>query len=389
MRIAILTSGIMPVPAVQGGAVENLIDFYLERNNICCEHDITVYSVWHPSVRKHPALQSKYNHYVYIDMSSLLAKYRKYIYQKLQQDEYYHYSIEYFFEQAYKNLQQEKYDLIIIENRPGYILKLKERTTTPCILHLHNDFLNKNTKCANEIIAGYDKIISVSNYITNRVKEVNPTFSDKCHTVYNAIDTALFQKTTPADRESIGLKDSDFVIVYSGRLTEEKGILQLVMAIKRLDMIPNLKLLVIGANAYGNDTQHTPLIEQLKREASDIRDKVVFTGFVSYSKIPSFLKLADIAVVPSMWEEPFGLTVVEAMAAHLPLIATRSGGIPEICENNAIIVEREDIVDNLTSAILDLYLHPEKREAMGKASLAHSAYYNKQRYAEDFFKAIG
>ena len=69
----------MPVPAVQGGAVENLIDFYLERNNICCEHDITVYSVWHPSVRKHPALQSKYNHYVYIDMSSLLAKYRKYI----------------------------------------------------------------------------------------------------------------------------------------------------------------------------------------------------------------------------------------------------------------------------------------------------------------------
>lgn len=322
-------------------------------------------------------------------MNSLVAKCRKYRYQKLQQDNYYHYNIEYFFEQAYKKFRQEKYELIIVENRPAYIMKLRERTDTPCVLHLHNDFLNKNTKCANEMIAGYDEIVSVSNYITNRVKEVNPAFSYKCHTVYNAIDTALFQKAIPAERESIGLKDSDFVIVYSGRLTEEKGILQLVRAIKQLDMIPRLKLLVIGANAYGNDQQRTPFMKQLEGESSDIKNKIVFTGFVNYAKMPYLLKMADIAVVPSMWEEPFGLTVVEAMTAHLPLITTRSGGIPEICENNAIIVEREGIVSSLAAAILDLYQHPEKREAMSKASLAHSAYFNKQRYAEDFFKAIG
>ena len=89
-----------------------------------------------------------------------------------------------------------------------------------------------------------------------------------------------------------------------------------------------------------------------------------------------------------MWDEPFGLTVVEAMAAGLPLITTRSGGIPEICEGVATIVERENIVDNLANAILDLYQHPEKREAMSKASLERSKLFDKETYAKNFFAAI-
>ena len=76
---------------------------------------------------------------------------------------------------------------------------------------------------------------------------------------------------------------------------------------------------------------------------------------INYKNVPDYLHLADIAVLPSMWEEPFGLTIVEALAAGLPLITTRSGGIPEICEGIATIVERDNIVYNLASAILDLY----------------------------------
>ena len=80
MKIAILTSGILPVPAVQGGAVENLVDFYLEYNDKHRLHDITVYSVWHPDVEKHPALESKVNHYKYIKIEGCLAKVKKNIY---------------------------------------------------------------------------------------------------------------------------------------------------------------------------------------------------------------------------------------------------------------------------------------------------------------------
>jgi glycosyltransferase involved in cell wall biosynthesis len=89
-----------------------------------------------------------------------------------------------------------------------------------------------------------------------------------------------------------------------------------------------------------------------------------------------------------MWEEPFGLTVVEALAAGLPLIATNSGGIPEICAGVATIINRDNIVSNITTAILDLYEHPEKRRAMSEAALKRSKLFSKERYAREFFEAL-
>ena len=77
MKIAILTSGILPVPAVQGGAVENFLDFFLEYNHSHKLHDITVYSVWHPAVEHHPALQSEVNHYRYVKVDTPWAKMKK------------------------------------------------------------------------------------------------------------------------------------------------------------------------------------------------------------------------------------------------------------------------------------------------------------------------
>lgn len=388
MKIAILTSGILPVPAVQGGAVENLIDFYLEYNDKCQLHDITVYSVWKSDVKRPVEKSSKVNHYHYIQLDGIWAKVKKYLYQRKHQNGYYHHSVEFFFEQAYKDLQKKDYDLIIIENRPGYALKLKERSKTPCFLHLHNDFLCTETHKAKDIYDGYNRIICVSDYIKKRVNHVSPTTQGKCMTVYNAIDLARFENALPVPKKDIGLSDDDFTIVYSGRLTEEKGILQLIQAIKQTDIIKNLKLLIIGASAYGKDKHPTSFIKRLEEESEPIKDRVVFTGFVNYERVPSYLKLADIAVVPSMWEEPFGLTVVEAMAAGLPLITTRSGGIPEICEGVATIVERDNIVDNLAAAILDLYQHPEKRKQMSVASLERSKMFDKEVYARNFFAAL-
>lgn len=387
MRIAILTSGVLPIPSVQGGAVENLIDFCLEYNDRHQLHDITVYSVYDPGVKRHPAYKSEVNHYRYIKTNGFIAKILKGIYLKIRGGrEYYHYSVEYFFERALWDLKRRKYNVIIVENRPAYALKLIGRTTAKLVLHQENDYLNDQTPYHQKIFDAFDLIINTSSYITKRVYTINPNDS-KCKTVLNGIDTKSFYCAKPFSRQQLELDEEDFVIVYSGRLTKEKGILELIQAIHQLNNA-NIKLLVIGADAYGAKQRTTKYIQKLQDEALKIQDSIKFTGFIDYQEVPSYLKMADIAVVPSMWEEPFGLTVVEAMAAGLPLITTRSGGIPEICEGVATIVNRENIVENFANAILDLYNYPEKRQAMAKASLERSKLFDKETYAKNFFAAI-
>ena len=76
------------------------------------------------------------------------------------------------------------------------------------------------------------------------------------------------------------------------------------------------------------------------------------------------------------------------MASGLPLITTRSGGIPEICEGVATIVDRENIVERLTDAILDLYHHPDKRKQMASAALERAKLFDKETYAKNFFTAL-
>ena len=388
MKIAILTAGVLPVPAVQGGAVENLVDFCLEYNDKYHLHDITVYSIAHPATKKHQALQSKSNHYYYVNTNSWIAKIKKKWYlRKHGGEEYYHYSVEYFFHEAYKYISRHHYDIIIIENRPAFALKLAGKTKAKLVLHQENDYLNLNLNGYSEIYKCYSCIINTSAFVTQSVLTIAPNDS-KCHTVLNGIDTQRFYKATAIPRHEIGLNDDQFVIVFSGRLTQEKGILELILAIKKVISTINCKLLIIGASAYGKDKHPTPFIQKLEQETEPIKDSVIYTGFVDYTQISSYLKAANIAVVPSMWDEPFGLTVVEAMAAGLPLITTRSGGIPEICEGVATIVERENIVENLANAILDLYQHPEKRQAMAKASLERSKLFDKETYAKNFFAAI-
>jgi glycosyltransferase involved in cell wall biosynthesis len=106
--------------------------------------------------------------------------------------------------------------------------------------------------------------------------------------------------------------------------------------------------------------------------------------------MPNYLQIADIAVIPSVWDDPFPTTVLEAQAMGLPIISTRRGGIPEeVTEESAILLDTDEcFVDNMATAIRDLYQHPEKRKALGQAGLLHSQYFNKERFAKDFFKAI-
>ena len=157
-----------------------------------------------------------------------------------------------------------------------------------------------------------------------------------------------------------------------------------------LDNYSNIKLLIIGSPFFGNTENEDDFVRELKLKAESIKERIIFTGFIPYSDMPQYLKLSDIAVIPSLWDDPCPNTVLEAQAMGLPIITTRRGGIPEeVTDKNAILLSTDEhFVDNLTSSIVDLYQHLDKRIQMSKASIENSKYYNHHRYAEDFFKAF-
>ena len=390
MKIAILTCGMLPIPAVQGGAVENLIDFYLEYNNKHHLHDITVYSPWDDKVDGHPALASKVNHYHYIDVSSLKARLERRLYGYFHHNEYYNYFIEYYFEKVYDDLKKKNFDYILIENGAGLAYKLSKRGYKNLILHMHNEVRESRAKYHEAVFSSFTKILTVSNYIKGKATTLFPV--NKIETVHNGIDLNKFTpKTEPCiNRQQLGFDNNDFVMVYSGRINKEKGVSELLDAILLLKDFPKIKLMIIGGTFFVNSNNEDKFIRALKNKAKNVEDKIVFTGFIPYEKIPEYLQLADVAVIPSIWNDPFPTTELEAQAMGLPIITTRRGGIPEeVSEKNAILLEAdEQLVINIVSAILDLYNHPEKRKQMAAASLERAHLFDKEKYAKKFFAAL-
>lgn len=389
MKIAILTSGILPIPAVQGGAVENLTDFYLEYNNRYRLHNITIYSIWHPDVKNHKAMKSEVNHYKYIKVEGWWAKIKKKLYYKKHGDEYYHYSIEYYLHEAIKDIRHKQYDIILMENRPGYALKLKDITTAQLVYHLHNEKLDKLTDKALEIYDAASLILTVSDYIKKCVQTIDPV-DNKTKTIYNGINLSAFTNDVKPNRYILGFHDEDFVLVFSGRVNRDKGIMELVDAMTIINDHQQIKLMVIGSTFFANETNDDEFTTKLKAKAESLKERIIFTGYIPYSNMPDYLKKADVAVIPSVWDDPFPTTVLEAQAMGLPIITTRRGGIPEeVTEKNAILLETdEDFVDKLAAAILDLYHNPEKRKQMSAASLERSKMFDKETYAKNFFSAI-
>ena len=91
-----------------------------------------------------------------------------------------------------------------------------------------------------------------------------------------------------------------------------------------------------------------------------------------------------------MWEELFGLVVPENMAAGLPLVVTKSGGIPEIVNNeSAFVVEKDqNLIKNLTDKLDLLIENPDLRRKMGEAGRKRAELFGMEKYLDNFFEIM-
>jgi len=157
-----------------------------------------------------------------------------------------------------------------------------------------------------------------------------------------------------------GIKDTDFVIGFLGRIVYEKGIEYLLDAIPYLDKsLPDFKILIGGdyQNVRGGSTY-----DQLRQKIAKYADKVAVTGFVPEAEKGLFFKSIDILVLPSIDPlEAFGIVQVEAMIAGKPVVASSLYGVREVIKNTKFgYTAEKKSAEDLAAKILLLHGNLQK-----------------------------
>jgi glycosyltransferase involved in cell wall biosynthesis len=276
------------------------------------------------------------------------------------------------------------------------IIKLFNPTTIIC-LQMHCEWLSQfATEASGRRLHEVDLIIGVSNFITESIKSRYPSIRERCHTVYNGVDAIRFSPSP----EVLAQNDGTRHLLFVARLSPEKGVHVLIQAFKilaesrpalRLDLVggaytqaylylapdPNDPVTVSLEPFYGSCLSdmvqrqfllhgQAYLNDLIAEAAGD--DRIIFHGAIPHGETIALYRRAAVVVLPSVWNEPSPLPAYEAAACGLPIVSTRSGGIPEIVEHGrtGILVRRGD-AQQLAQAISRVIDDPALAHAMGEA----------------------
>jgi glycosyltransferase involved in cell wall biosynthesis len=199
-----------------------------------------------------------------------------------------------------------------------------------------------------------DGIAGVSDYVRDRVSERLGVGAPYVRAIHNGVDLARFAPPPAARVPRVG----DVHVMTVARLCEEKGVDVLVRALAD-PSLSRARLTVVG------DGPELEPLAALSRSLG-VADRTSFLGL--RSDLQELLRDVDVFAHPAVWEEAFGLTVAEAMAAGCPVVATRTGATPELVADGetGVLVPPGD-PGALAAAIARLADDPALRERLGRA----------------------
>ena len=394
-KICIVSPDGFPVPAVKGGAVETVINNFLDENERFKKLDIVCLSVYNKEALKE-SKKYKYTKFIYYKMPKLkltnfFIRIINYIFRKIFKKnlKYYIHS-----KRLYLKIKNMDFDYIIVEGGDAisytYLLKKYEKRKT--VLHMHGaDVSGKHNKELSEM---YGKFIALNNFTKSTILKENIIKASNVYIVPNGIDVERFNKTISDKEKDIlrkkyNIKDDEKIILFCGRLIPEKGIMEVIKSLELLDTNQKYKLLIVGNSAFGKNAK-TDFEIELFNLAEKFKNNIVFTGFIHNSELYKIHSISDIFVAPSICDEAFGLVFLEAMAAGLPIISTNSGGIPELVGNKAgILLERDKELINNIAKNLKLLLEDENlRKEMGESGKQISKNYTLENVYNIFVNVI-
>lgn len=381
--------GVMPVPAVCGGAIETLIESIVKQYHPDDGFKLTIFSVYHKDAvekaRQYPNVRFVWTHTntffnlskhaVFLGVRELTGK----TIRVLQR----HYN------EIAPVIQNEKFDLLIVEggDEKAVLDIAKGYTRDQLVFHAHIHFIPKP-----EVVRGFGHMIGVSEFVTREYMKVC-NVPVKPHVLKNAIDIKKFNKPVSEDeknkiRNRLGLSEDDFVILFVGRIMEIKGVMELMKAVTELND-QHIKLMIMGS-ANSGKRAYSSYEKKVKKYADIHMKQIIFTGYVDNSEVYQYASVADIQCLPTLIAEAAPLVVLEAMAEGLPLVVTRSGGVVEYLDQDvALIIEQQNVIQNLKESILYMKDHPEIRKQMSENAKKRSIQYDEPMYYRNFVKVIG
>jgi glycosyltransferase involved in cell wall biosynthesis len=289
--------------------------------------------------------------------------------------------------QVARDLKREKCDIVHLQNFSQFVPIIRAfNPKIKIVLHMHCEWLTQldRTMIENRL-REVDLIIGCSEYITEKIRLVFPQFAERCQTVYNGVDVNHF---VSRNKYVLANKNGVKRLLFVGRVSPEKGVHVLLEAFQEIvKHCPQAQLEIVGSESIpriefivtlSNDPKVSDLvsfyngsyISHLKDKlSSDVASHVSFTGFVSRQQLINCYRHADVFVFPSVWNEPFGMPIIEAMATNVPVVSTVSGGVSEIVENGitGLLVERGNS-SVLADAILRILSDDDFRKSMADAA---------------------
>lgn len=211
-----------------------------------------------------------------------------------------------------------------------------------------------------------DKVLANSNYMRKFLIEERKFAAKKVEVLPIAVDINSFKPDKKA-KTTLRINDRD-VILFVGRKVKYKGPQVLIDALPAIIRShPKTLAIFLGPDfAFNRSTNIFSSFLLKKATDNNVLKNIRLEGYVPEGILKLYFNAADVVVVPSIWQEPFGKVVIEAFACEKPVIASNVGALPELVENqiNGLIVPPND-AESLGKAVIHLFSDKKKSKKMG------------------------
>ncbi|MDF2679890.1 MAG: glycosyltransferase family 1 protein [Brevibacillus sp.] len=375
MKIAIISPGPFSVPPVKGSSVEHDIDEVTKM--IDPEHQVTIYT---RTCEAYP--------------KSAVEENREFIRFSYNQGP------KPYLRRIIRHIRKRKPDVIMVENRPIYVLALKRHfPKIPVFVNMHSHVYASKGMISKEkmkkvvrLAAGF---FTNSEYLRRHFMKACRIPAHKIHAVHLGVDVSPYQVakihySIRKLRKQIGLQPEDRVLFYAGRLMRAKGVHVLLKAFREVsEQDPLARLVIVGGTGYGSNRLN-PYVRELKELAKPLGDKVKFVKFVPSAQMPLYYQLGDVVATPSVWQEAFCRVNLEAMASGKPVITTPRGGIGEVVthQGSGFLLPPKEWKKELPAVWNLLWSIPAIRTEMGKNALLRAKQFSWYATAQGYLNVF-